>query len=206
MTSQEKKNMGFDVKDIVEINRNKVDRIESKAIQNPYAEAYMKDKKRVVLKDGVTDIVRNIKRKRNFNSDNETIKFLCDLENELTKKQMLKEFAKCPDCGVSMSIDHVKKIHRHVDKNVECYGCLERGHKIESGTNEEKVVESAKDKKRLKDEQSGQTDTKDEQIDEIKEIDEDADFDPKLMSRHTWEILKKHNKEYDEEQRRIKGP
>lgn len=172
MIDIEKKNMGFDVRDIQEVSRNKVDQTESKAIQNPYAEAYMKDKKRVVLKDGVTDIVRTIKKKRGFNSDNDTVKFLCDLEKELTQKQMLKEFAKCPDCGVSMSIDHVKKIHQHVDKDSGCYGCLERGHKIGWGEEERKAIADAmlerEKAKKVQMEQSDQTDAKDE--DEIKEI------------------------------------
>lgn len=169
MNTQEKKNMGFDVRDISEVlerPERKSNKIESKAIQNPYAKKYMEDKKTLVVKENIVGMLTNVKRKRNFDSTNETIKFLCDLEKELTQKQMLVEFAKCPDCGASMSIDHVKKIHQHVDKDSGCYGCLERGHKIESSIDKEKVVENANDKKRLKDEQSEQIDTKDEQNDE----------------------------------------
>ena len=179
MNTQEKIDMGFDVRKVPETPKSKSNQnrdIDQNKIQNPYAKKYMEDKKTLVVKENIVGMLTNVKRKRNFESTNETIKFLCDLEKELTKKQMLKEFAKCPDCGASMSIDHVKKIHQHVDKNVECYGCLERGHKIGWGEEERKAIANAmlerEKAKKVQTEQSDQTDANDEDEinDERKEI------------------------------------
>lgn len=150
MIDIEKLDRKLDIRKISETHSDTTESKDDNKIKNPYAEKYMKDKKRVVLKDGVTDNIRNIKRKRNFASDNDTVKFLCDLESELSRKRMIQEFAKCPDCGQTMSIDHIRKVHQHVDKNAECYGCLERSYKIQS---------EATDTERLKDEQNEQTDT-----------------------------------------------
>lgn len=159
MTDQEKIDMGFDVRNVPEKNRNKVDRIESKAIQNPYAKKYMEDKKTLVVKENIVGMLTHVKNKRKLGSTNETIKFLCDLEKDVSKLDMIKEIAKCQDCGAEMSVEHAKKVHQHVDGNVECFGCLQPEHRF--SLNKNAIVKLA-DKIRAKDEQSGQTETSDD--------------------------------------------
>lgn len=147
------------------------------SIQNLYAKKYMEDKKRVVLKDNVKDAFNNIKKKRKLTSDNDTIKFLCDLEKKLTDVHMIKEFAVCEDCGALMPAEHAKKVHNHVDKNSECFGCLQTEHRF--NLNKSVVLEYA-DKIRkqsgqtdIKDEKSEQTDTKDEKSEQTDINDKD---------------------------------
>ena len=156
-----KEDLPFDYRNIPETKPRK---IESKKVQNPYAEKYMENKKRIVIQESVRSALVNIKDKRRFNSDNETVKFLLDLERELTKMNMIKEFSKCPDCGTKMSAEHIKKVHNHVDSNVECFGCMQKSYKVM--LNEEDHQKIAKALTEQKKKQTEQNEQKDEKIED----------------------------------------
>lgn len=169
-----KDDLPFDYRNIPETKPRK---IESKNIQNPYAEKYMENKKRIVIQENIREALSNIKDKRRFGSDNETVKFLLDLERELTKMNMIKEFAKCPDCGAKMSAEHIKKVHNHIDSNFECFGCLQKNYEITLTEEDAKMV--AKMQKEQEKEQNEQTDAS-EQEDNDEEVETQVKVTRKL--------------------------
>jgi len=141
--------------------------IESKNIQNPYAEKYMEDKKRIVVQENIRKVLNSIKTRRSFSSDNETLKFLCKLESDCSKKHMIKEISKCPDCPTTMSAEHIGKLHNHVDGNAHCFGCLQRDYQIAMTEEDHEAIVEMLAKRKTKsditndsnDENSEQTDT-----------------------------------------------
>lgn len=162
MTHNEKKEFGFDVREIPKITNESIDQ------QKNYSKKYMKDKTRPVIKENVLEALTNIKNKRGLVSTNDTIKFLCDIEKKLTDLNMIQEIAKCPDCGATMSAEHTQKVHSHVDKNSECFGCLEKGYTIKLGQKIDKeVLPGTKEAKIERNEQTDTSDDKSEEQDNI---------------------------------------
>jgi hypothetical protein len=172
-----KDDLPFEYRKIPETKSRKT---ESKKIQNPYAEKYMEDKKRVVIKESISQRLRQVKNKRRLNSDNETINFLLNLEKDLSKMNMIKEFAKCPDCGAKMSAEHIKKVHNHVDSNFECFGCLQKDYEITLTEEDAKTVaKMQEEQKKEQEEQNEQTDTS-EQEDNDEEVETQVKVTRKL--------------------------
>lgn len=94
-------------------------------VKNEYAKAYMEDKARIVVKENVRGKLTAIKTGRKFNSDNDTINYLCNIEKLMRESNWIYDKAKCEDCDVETDAIHVGKYHNSVDKNSECFGCFQ---------------------------------------------------------------------------------
>lgn len=115
-------------------------------IQNPYAKKYMKDKYRIVIKDDVTEKVRQVKSKRGFTSDNETIRYLCDLETKVDPA--LRIVHRCKTCNeeiinIPQDINVNKFVHNDLCKTASCKGHIHT--KSEIALNDKGFVISNKD-------------------------------------------------------------
>lgn len=136
-------------------------------VKNEYAKAYMEDKARIVVKENVRGKLTAIKTGRKFNSDNDTINYLCNIEKLMRESNWIYDKAKCEDCDVETDAIHVGKYHNSVDKNSECFGCFQPKFGVgptkdkRNGTNESN------------DDTSEQIDTKDEHTGTNKQDDEE---------------------------------
>lgn len=103
-------------------------------------------RKFINVKEDVWELLDSIDTNRNFNSKNETVKYLLDIEKDLRKRDGIVEYKACKKCGVPIDIklDSYNGItHQHINSKSNCFGCITT-------------------KYRVKTEQSGAKDAKDE--------------------------------------------
>ena len=167
MTTQEKRDLGFDIKKIPETKPRKAE------LKNPYAKRYMANKTNVVVSDEVTNKMREIKNKRNIKSDSDTIKYLCDLEIAVDPK--FETAFKCNGCSEEIkNIPENININRFVHNDL-CITTPCKGHIVKSSNfklNDKGFVISNKDKANGT---TTKSDKNNEQIDTNEQDDEDND-------------------------------
>ena len=156
----EKLKAGFDLRPIPQLLIRSND---NKPLRNPYAKRYMTNKINVVINDEVTKKMRDIKNKRNFKSDSDTIKYLCDLETAIDPK--MKITYKCKTCNeyindVPKSININRFLHNDLCKTTPCKGFIITSKEI--ALDEKGFVISNKGATTTNDESSGTTDKKDQ--------------------------------------------
>jgi len=120
--NESKKDAGFDLREIPVLVRGSND---NKPLKNPYAKRYMANKINVIVNDEVTNKMREIKNKRNFTSDSDTIKYLCDLETTIDPK--IKITYKCKTCNeyindIPKSININRFLHNDLCETTSCKG------------------------------------------------------------------------------------
>jgi hypothetical protein len=119
----------FDKRQIPELQAKSND---NNSPKNPYAKRYMVNKINVVVNDEVTKKMREIKNKRKFKSDSDTIKYLCDLE--IAIDPIFKTQFKCKTCNetlenVPTNININRFLHDDLCRTSPC-----KGHIIESNS------------------------------------------------------------------------
>lgn len=178
---------------------NNEDQIE---LANPYAKKYMSNKNRIVIKDNITEKIRKLKLKNDFCSDNETIEYLCDLEEKVDP--VFKHKHECKTCHETVKIPKDINVNKFVHKDLctttDCKGYIIK--KKELVLDENGIVLGAKNiedyKKRLEEfkkkrlEQSEQTDANDEQSEQTDTNDEQTETDYKDLSEETKKWAKEN--------------
>lgn len=140
-------------------------------VKNEYAKAYMKDKSITVIKDQVKDMLYLIKTRRKLNSISDTIKYLCDVEKDLLKNNMIHDYSVCEDCDEKSDVDNAGKYHNEVDKNANCFGCFRQKHKIKIVQNETTDAHpSINEQKDNKDETTDNQDNQDNYSEKLAKI------------------------------------
>lgn len=144
----------------------KFDSRENKSPRNPYAKRYMINRINVVINDEVTKRMREIKNKRKFKSDSDTIKYLCDLETAIDP--VFNTEFKCKICN-----ENIKNVPQNINVNRFLHNDLCRtnpckGHIVESkeiALDDKGFVISNKGTTTTKDDSNGTNDEKEREMD-----------------------------------------
>lgn len=153
---------------------------------------YQKRYRAKILNIGISrtlaERLRGIRHYTTFMSDNQTLKYLLDIEKNLIEKKILEIYKSCEHCGkeIEVKLDSYKGIiHRQIDEKSNCPGCITTNYKIKIGheVKEKDEIEREKIKTLI---ENCLTEQEKEQINQIMK----SDLSEREKNEQTRSILK----------------